>query len=101
MNSKPYHIFFGKLANPLKIEIISTLKESSLSVLELAKKLDIEQSKISHALASLKYCKLVNVEKKGKKRIYSLNKDTILPILEIVDKHRKKFCEQRLKNKKQ
>jgi hypothetical protein len=42
-------------------------------------------------------CKIVNVKKKGKERVYSLNKDTIIPILSIVDKHAKKMCPTCLK----
>ncbi len=89
-----YYIFFGNLANPLKIEIISMLKGSDMSVLELAKKLNVEQSKLSHALTTLKHCSIVNVKQQGKKRIYSLNKETILPMLEIIDKHEHKFCKE-------
>lgn len=91
--SSKYYGFFGNLANPLKIDIISVLKEGAHSVNELAKKLGIEQSKLSHALASLRRCNIVQVKKKGKSRIYYLNKDTILPILKIIDKHSRKFCE--------
>ncbi|VVB77630.1 Uncharacterised protein [uncultured archaeon] len=87
-----YYLFFGNLANPLKIEIISALKEKDMSVLELTKKLNTEQSKLSHALTSLKHCSIVNDKKEGKKRIYSLNRETILPMLQIIDKHEHKFC---------
>ncbi len=89
-----YYLFFGNLANPLKMDIIQELKEKPSSVLELAKKLNVEQSKLSHALKSLRCCRIVNVEQKGKKRIYSLNKETILPMLEIIDKHESKFCKK-------
>lgn len=89
-----YYVFFGNLANPLKMEIISALKEESMSVLELAEKLNTEQSKLSHSLSSLKKCNIVQAEKKGKKRIYSLNKKTILPILKIIDRHEKIFCKK-------
>jgi len=87
-----YHIFFTKLANPLKIEIITELRKSPASVSELSKNLKIEQSKLSHALNSMKCCKIVHDKKDGKQRIYSLNKETILPILKIIDTHEKKFC---------
>jgi len=87
-----YHIFFTKLANPLKIRIISQLKEKNQSVSELSKNLKIEQSKLSHALNSMKCCKIVYDKKDGKQRIYSLNKRTILPILKIIDMHEKEFC---------
>jgi DNA-binding transcriptional ArsR family regulator len=89
-----YYIFFGKLANPLKMEIISELKKEPMSVLELARKLNIEQSKLSHALTSLKHCSIVEMKKQGKKRIYTLNKETIIPMLELIDKHEKKFCKK-------
>lgn len=92
MNKNTYHIFFRNLANPIKIKIISELKIKKSSVSELSKKTGIEQSKLSHALTSLKVCNIVEVEQKGKQRIYSLNKETIIPILELIDKHEKKFC---------
>ena len=94
MNNKTYHLFFSNLSNPLRIEIISALKkaENGLSVGELASTLWVEQSKLSHALAGLKECNLVIVKQKGKKRIYSLNKKTLLPMLEIIDQHAKENC---------
>ena len=92
MKSIKYYPFFQNLANPLKIEIVGKLKEKSSSVSELAKGLNVEQSKLSHALTSLRDCSIVNVKKEGKKRIYYLNKETILPMLEILDKHENKFC---------
>ena len=101
MLKETYYIFFGKLANKLKIDIISELKDKPSSVMRLVNKLKVDQSKLSHALASLRCCSIVLVERKGKERIYSLNKETILPILEIIDKHEEKFCKfckARIKN---
>lgn len=92
MTKETYYLFFGKLANKLKVEIISALKEKSMSVNELVKKLKVEQSKLSHALAGLRACSIVLAEREGKERIYSLNKETITPMLEIIDRHEKKFC---------
>ena len=89
-----YYIFFGNLANPLKVDILTALKKKDLSVLDLSRELKSEQSKISHALSSLKHCSIVNVKQQGKKRIYSLNRETILPMLEIIDKHETKFCRE-------
>ncbi len=92
MKYNTYHFFFRNLANPIKIKIISALKEKQSSVNELVNELKIEQSKLSHALASLRCCNIVEVKQKGKQRIYFLNKETILPILKIIDKHENKFC---------
>lgn len=87
-----YHRFFRNLANPVKIQIISALKEKPNSVTELVKKLKMEQSKLSHALSSLKTCNIVSCKNLGKSRIYSLRKDTILPMLKIIDKHKCEIC---------
>ena len=87
-----YHVFFRNLANSVKIDIISALKQKDSSVSELAGKLDIEQSKLSHALASLSHCSIVQSRQEGKKRIYSLNKKTILPILKLIDNHKCNYC---------
>jgi len=92
MKCNTYHIFFRNLANPIKTDIISALKEKESSVSELSNRLGIEQSKLSHALASLRGCNLVLVNQKGKERIYSLNKKTIIPILKIIDKHKCTYC---------
>jgi len=92
MKKSTYHVFFSNLSNPLRIKIIESLKEKDKNVSELSKVLKVEQSKISHALSSLKKCKIVECSPKGKERIYTLNKKTILPILELIDKHSKKCC---------
>lgn len=76
----------------LKIGIILKLKEKPLGVAELSERLNQERSKVSHALISLLDCGFVNVRKDSRKRIYSLNKDTILPLLILVEKHVKKYC---------
>jgi DNA-binding transcriptional ArsR family regulator len=91
-NHNNYNIFFTNLANPLKIGIILSLRVKEKNVSELVKDLDVEQSKISHALQSLKACSIVNMKEKGKERIYSLNKNTILPMLELIDKHALTHC---------
>jgi len=92
MKHSTYHIFFTNLANPLRISIIQNLREKEKNVTALSKDLKVEQSKISHALSSLRCCNIVKVKQKGKQRVYYLNKDTIVPMLKLIDKHAKTFC---------
>ena len=92
VNHQTYHFFFTKLANPLKMGIILCLRGKGMSVSEITNELQVEQSKISHALASLKNCNILRVENHGKERIYFLNSDTILPMLDLVDAHSEKHC---------
>ena len=87
------YMFFKKLSYPLKIDILSSLEKKDKSVQDISDELKIEQSKLSHALQSLNSCNIVQVRKEGKKRIYSLNKETILPIFKLISKHEKSFCE--------
>ena len=93
MNNSTYHIFFSNLSNSLRISIITSLKEKEKNVSELVRDLKVEQSKISHALKNLKNCKIVDVKQKGKERIYSLNKKTIVPMLKLIDNHAENFCQ--------
>ena len=86
MKQNTYHIFFSKLSNKLRIDIISSLEKKPKSVSELSNELKIEQSKLSHALKELRECNIVIVTQKGKQRIYGLSR-TIIPILKLIDCH--------------
>ena len=68
------------------------LRERPLSVNQITEKVKEEQSKVSHNLKNLNECHVLNVKQVGKKRIYSLNKETVMPILDIVEKHVKGNC---------
>ncbi|MEW6295170.1 MAG: helix-turn-helix domain-containing protein [Candidatus Diapherotrites archaeon] len=86
------YLFFETLATKLKADIITALKGNPLTVNELSRQLKQERSKVSHALISLRECGFVEFKKEGRNRIYSLNKKTILPLLNLVEKHVKRYC---------
>lgn len=96
MNRTTYHHFFTNLANSLKMDIILSLRAKEKCVGAISKELGVEQSKISHALASLRCCNIVKVRQKGKERVYSLNKKTIVPILALTDKHARICCNRKV-----
>lgn len=87
-----YHKFFLNLGNPLKIDIVAELEKGEKTVTELSKILKKERSTVSHALLELRKCSFVFVEKNGRKRVYHLNKDTVLPLLKMADAHVQKYC---------
>lgn len=93
------YLFFETLGTKLKIDIIIKLEEGPSGVNELSKQLNQERSKVSHALLSLHECGFVDVKKEGKSRIYSLNKETIIPLLSLIEKHVKKYCKVCKKSK--
>ncbi|MFB6215770.1 MAG: ArsR/SmtB family transcription factor [Candidatus Aenigmatarchaeota archaeon] len=84
--------FFLTLSNKLKISIVESLRGSEKSVSELSGDIGEERSKVSHALQDLLRCSLVEVRREGRKRVYSLNEDTIEPLLDLVDEHVEKYC---------
>ena len=86
------HLFFGTLGTTLKMDILAVLIEKPQSVTEIARAVHEERSTVSHALQPLLSCGFVFVKKKGKNRVYSLNTETILPLLKLVEKHMKKYC---------
>ena len=88
----PYKRFFGTLANQYRLEIIESLEKGKLNVTDLCKKTGLNQSTLSHNLQRLEECGFVFVKKKGKERIYSLNKRTIKPLLVLMHSHINQFC---------
>ncbi len=98
MKCDSYSIFFTNFANETNINIISSLRNGPLSVSEISKKVKMEQSAVSHNLTKLSRCGILSVKQEGKKRIYSLNKETVLPIIELVEKHVSKNCKGGCKN---
>ncbi len=83
--------FFKTLCNETRMSIVLCLKENSKNVSQITKELRMEQSRVSHNLQCLERNGFVTMEKEGKQRIYSLNKDTIDPILNDVKKHLRKY----------
>lgn len=75
------------LSDKGRLKLLMTLKGREASVLDLAEKLGMEQSALSHQLRVLKKARLVKYRQEGKKRFYSLDDDHVFSILEMVFEH--------------
>lgn len=95
-----YKIFFGTLVSEPRLKIINLLRKSKKSVSEITSRLKMNQPSVSHNLARLRKCGFVNVEIKGKFRYYTLNKKTINPLMNLIDKHMSQYCIHILKKSK-
>lgn len=94
MKINSYDKFFGVLSGNRRLDIISYLKNNgSQNVTAIAGGTGMEQSAVSHALNKLLACEFVHIEVRGKHRYYSLNNETILPLLQLIDQHITKFCD--------
>jgi DNA-binding transcriptional ArsR family regulator len=90
--TKTCYRFFSNLANPTRLAAIEQLMNKPMSVNELALALGQEQSMISHNLKPLLDCNLITIHREGKKHIYTVNAETISPILVAIENHALKFC---------
>lgn len=91
MIEKTYMVFFKTLCNETRLNIILCLEKSPKHVSQIIKETNMEQSRVSHNLQCLVKNGFVTVEQKGKQRVYTLNKDTVVPILRDTKKHTQKY----------
>ena len=87
-----YDYFLATLSNRNRIKILNVLLEGPKNVTELTNLIGVDQSTISNGLARLKRCGFVIVKPSGKERIYAINKDTIEPLIKLINLHTKKYC---------
>ncbi len=87
-----YEIFFTSLANPNRLQIVLSLQEGSKNVTELCAHTGFEQTMVSHNLKRLERCGMVFAERKGKHKYYSLNQETIKPLIKMIDSHVSEYC---------
>lgn len=98
-DSNPIALFFKGLANDTRLSILKALESRPLSVNAICEKLGFEQSRVSHSLSCLEFCGFVMSERIGKKKIYTLNEETVAPLMMIVDTHVKKHGQNLLQCK--
>lgn len=87
-----YKIFFGTLVSESRLKIINLLRKKKMNVSQIAEAVGVDQTAASHDLARLKRCGFVNVEVDGKYRHYTLNSQTILPLMELIESHMAQYC---------
>ena len=95
-----YKIFFGTLVSESRLKIINLLRKGKKNVSDIMKKLKMDQTAVSHDLSRLKKCGFVVCKSKGKYRYYKLNRETIKPLMKLIDKHMSQYCIHILKEMK-
>ncbi len=95
-----YKIFFGTLVSESRLRIINLLRKKARNVSEIMQELKMDQTAVSHDLNRLKECGFVEVNSIGKFRYYNLDKKTIKPLMELIDKHMSGHCIHILRKRK-
>ena len=78
---------FKVFSDSTRIKILYNLMEGELNVGEIAVKLQMNQSAVSHQLKELKQSDLVKVRRDGKSMYYSLADDHVESIIKIGLEH--------------
>lgn len=95
MRNSSYKRFFITLGNDNRLKIIHFLADKGpQSVSQIVAGTKLEQSAVSHNLKRLLSCQFVHIKPNGKERFYSINEETIKPLLALMDKHVNKFCKK-------
>ena len=79
--------FYKIFGDPTRLKILASLKDSEVSVTELADRVNMNQSAVSHQLRILKQARLAKVRRDGKNAYYSLDDEHIDLILKLGIEH--------------
>ena len=78
-------VAFEALADPTRRCLFERLRDGPCSVSELVDVVSVSQPAVSQHLRVLKDARLVQVQKQGKQRIYSLNPDGLSELRAYID----------------
>lgn len=79
--------FFGLLADPSRLRILSVLAQKELCVGDLAIALGMSESAVSHQLRTLKTMRLVSYRRQGRHIFYRLLDHHVLALYQSVAEH--------------
>lgn len=73
---------FSALSDPTRVRLIAVLLQAELSVGDLAARLGLSHSAVSHQLRGLRQMRLVRVRKAGRQVFYALDDDHIVELFQ-------------------
>ena len=78
---------FGLLADPTRLSIVVVCMEREISAGDIASKLDLSASLVSHHLRLLRAARMLRAERHGKQVFYSMNDACVHDVLKIMINH--------------
>ena len=78
---------FSALSDPTRLRIISVLLEGEMNVGDIAAKLQMTESAVSHQLRGLRQLRLVRARKTGRQVYYALDDDHIAKLYRLGLEH--------------
>lgn len=79
--------FYKVIGDKTRVKILYVLVDGELCVQEIAEKLDMTHSAISHQLSKLRKYRLIKSRREGKEMYYSLDDEHVLLIFKLTLQH--------------
>jgi DNA-binding transcriptional ArsR family regulator len=96
-SNEAYYLFFSTLSNRTCLAIIDVLREGPKNISGISEALGQNETTVAYNLKRLEHSALLCSESLGKEKLYSLNREIIEPLSELLAFHTNKYC-PRLKN---
>ena len=90
--NEAYYLFFSTLANRTRLAIIDVLREGPKNISDISKALEQSESTIAYNLNRLEHFVFLLSDGSGKEKVYSLNKEIVEPLAELLTFHTNKYC---------
>ena len=91
-SNEAYYLFFSALANRMRLAIIHALQEGPKTISGVSDALGQEETMVSHNLGLLEHRALVRSEGSGKDKLFTLNREIVEPLSELLAFHTNKYC---------
>ena len=79
--------FYKVIGDKTRVKILYVLVDGELCVQEIAEKLDMTHSAITHQLSKLRKYRLIKSRREGKEMYYSLDDEHVLEIFKLTLQH--------------
>jgi DNA-binding transcriptional ArsR family regulator len=91
-SNEAYYLLFSALANRTRLAIIDVLKEDAKTLSEISTALKHKSEVIQENLKAMEHCALILSAGSGKEKRYTLNKEVLGPLAELLAFHVSKHC---------
>ncbi len=91
-SNEAYYQFLSALANRTRLAIIDALREDARTLSEISTVLKHKPEVVHENLKVLEHCILIFSEGSGKAKHYTLNKEVLEPLSELLAFHTSKHC---------
>src|SRR5208283_5247066 len=96
-SNEAYYLFFSTLSSRTRLAIIDVLRDGPKNISGISEALEQDEATISYNLKRLENFALLRSEGSGKEKLYSLNREIVEPLSELLAFHTNKYC-PKLKN---